>query len=187
MTVSVKQTSTARSHEELEAEHDELVHSAPSEDDSTERRVITIALDHSDCSRHAFNWAITNVIRPQTDLVILTHCRPTPTIHGPHNSIYIDFTEYMTRIDQEYRNESHSMLRQFAAILKKHNIPVEAIAMRGDPRTTLVRKAKELDSDLLVLGSRGLGAFKRTLLGSVSDYCAHHCHCPVVIVKQKDS
>jgi hypothetical protein len=33
------------------------------------------------------------------------------------------------------------------------------------------------------MGSRGLGALKRTFLGSVSDYCVHHCECPVAIVR----
>ncbi|KAG5457940.1 MAG: hypothetical protein BJ554DRAFT_1935, partial [Olpidium bornovanus] len=30
------------------------------------------------------------------------------------------------------------------------------------------------------MGSRGMGAIKRTLLGSVSDYCVHHLPIPVV-------
>lgn len=38
-------------------------------------------------------------------------------------------------------------------------------------------------AQLVVVGSRGQGAVRRTLLGSVSDYLVHHCHCPVLIVK----
>ncbi|KAG4968731.1 hypothetical protein JHK82_034438 [Glycine max] len=36
------------------------------------------------------------------------------------------------------------------------------------------------------MGSRGFGASKRAAkgrLGSVSDYCVHHCVCPVVVVR----
>lgn len=40
-------------------------------------------------------------------------------------------------------------------------------------------------ADLLVVGSRGLTGLRELALGSVSDYCAHHAHCPVVIVRQK--
>jgi nucleotide-binding universal stress UspA family protein len=39
------------------------------------------------------------------------------------------------------------------------------------------------DADLLVVGSRGHGAFADALLGSVSQHCAHHARCPVVIVR----
>ncbi|KAJ0018505.1 hypothetical protein Pint_09513 [Pistacia integerrima] len=36
------------------------------------------------------------------------------------------------------------------------------------------------------MGSHGYGFIKRALLGSVSDYCAKHVKCPVVIVKHRE-
>jgi nucleotide-binding universal stress UspA family protein len=56
--------------------------------------------------------------------------------------------------------------------------------VEGEPRTVLCSAAEKHRADLLVLGSHGYGAVKRALLGSVSDYCAHHAHCSVMIVKQ---
>jgi nucleotide-binding universal stress UspA family protein len=38
-------------------------------------------------------------------------------------------------------------------------------------------------ADLLVLGARGLGAFRQLLLGSVSQTCLHHADVPVAIVR----
>ncbi len=53
--------------------------------------------------------------------------------------------------------------------------------MRGDAREELVFKTDQLKPSMFVIGSRGLGAIKRAFLGSVSDYCVHHCKCPVIV------
>ncbi len=49
------------------------------------------------------------------------------------------------------------------------------------PAETLVEHSK--DADLLVVGSRGRGGFKSLMLGSVSQQCAQHAECPVVIIR----
>jgi nucleotide-binding universal stress UspA family protein len=58
-------------------------------------------------------------------------------------------------------------------------IAVEVRVLEGHPAPVLVEASK--GADLLVVGSRGHGEFVGMLIGSVSEYCAAHAHCPVVV------
>ena len=55
----------------------------------------------------------------------------------------------------------------------------------GDPAVEILAVAAEQASDLIMLGSRGRGTLKRTLLGSVSTKVVTHAHCAVLVAHQK--
>jgi nucleotide-binding universal stress UspA family protein len=58
---------------------------------------------------------------------------------------------------------------------------VRQVVVEGDAAPALIAASEH--ADLLVVGSRGHGAFAGTLLGSVSRHCVTHAACPVVIVR----
>jgi nucleotide-binding universal stress UspA family protein len=60
---------------------------------------------------------------------------------------------------------------------------VETHLRSGDPDKEIIRTAEGLGVGLIVIGSRGLGAISRTLIGSVSESVVRHAHCPVLIVR----
>lgn len=60
---------------------------------------------------------------------------------------------------------------------------VETSVLAGDYADEILEAAREHDVDILVIGSRGLGVLKSTLLGSVSQKVLHHADCSVVIVR----
>ena len=53
------------------------------------------------------------------------------------------------------------------------------------PADGIVQVAEETGADLVVMGSRGLGGFKRAFMGSVSDSVVRHAHCPVLVVRKE--
>jgi nucleotide-binding universal stress UspA family protein len=64
-------------------------------------------------------------------------------------------------------------------------IEIEKTLVEGRAASVLVSESR--DADLLVVGSRGHGGFAGLLLGSVSQECAAHAACPVVIVHERES
>ncbi|KAI9347470.1 hypothetical protein BD770DRAFT_349693 [Pilaira anomala] len=155
---------------------DELIHQ-----DTLHReldRVVAISID-IESAEYVYDWALNNFLNPKTDLVVFLNCR---TIDAPM-APYINPTGFIEELDDKKKKKSHMLLRQYADLLKPLGFAVRAIALAGDPKIEIVRKCHELSADVLILGSRELGKIKRALLGSVSDYCSHNCHCTIVIVK----
>ena len=60
------------------------------------------------------------------------------------------------------------------------SVPIFTEVINDNPSNVLVEASK--DADLLVVGGRGHGRVLGMLLGSVSDHCTNHSHCPVVVV-----
>lgn len=68
---------------------------------------------------------------------------------------------------------------------RAHAAEVRTVLLHGAPATVLVDASA--DRDLLVLGARGLNAFKSLLLGSTSNQAIHHARCPIAIIHNPDA
>lgn len=55
----------------------------------------------------------------------------------------------------------------------------------GSPETRILEAANTWDADVIIMGSRGIGGIRRTLLGSVTDHVVRHAvHTPVLVVHE---
>jgi nucleotide-binding universal stress UspA family protein len=64
-------------------------------------------------------------------------------------------------------------------------IVVMSKIVEGHPAPVLIKES--LGAELLVVGSRGHGEFFGMLIGSTSEHCVAHAHCPVVVFREKKS
>jgi nucleotide-binding universal stress UspA family protein len=77
-------------------------------------------------------------------------------------------------------------MQQAQAILKERGIAAESLAAMGEPATAIARLAEKHDVDLVVVGTRELGALQRLLGQSVSQEVSRKARCDVLIVHAGD-
>ncbi|GAB2298420.1 hypothetical protein Dimus_032485 [Dionaea muscipula] len=168
-------------------------------------RKIVVAIDESEESMYALSWCLNNLVSSNysdqhhpisspssasgADAVqlVLLYVKPPPP-----NSSSLDVSGYLFGNDvvgamEEYSRELvDSVMSRADAVFRKYNttkIMVERRVGSGDAKEVICRTVDKLRADILVMGTHNYGFFKRALLGSVSEYCAKHVKCPVVVVK----
>jgi nucleotide-binding universal stress UspA family protein len=62
-------------------------------------------------------------------------------------------------------------------------VETRTYAREGDPADAILDVAEEIDSDLIVVGNKGMTGAKRFLLGSVPNKVSHHAPCSVMIIR----
>lgn len=63
--------------------------------------------------------------------------------------------------NEEQRAASVELLKGCVERLREQQIACQAVALVGDPKEEIIRKVKEIRADVLLMGSRNLGAVKR--------------------------
>jgi nucleotide-binding universal stress UspA family protein len=85
---------------------------------------------------------------------------------------------------EQARSEARKFLEGRAEQLRLEGAKVVDTHLRtGEPDKEIIRLSEEIGATLIVMGSRGLGAVRRALMGSVSDSVVRHAHCPVLIMR----
>jgi nucleotide-binding universal stress UspA family protein len=85
-------------------------------------------------------------------------------------------------VEREQSSHGQEVLRSALAALAGAGVELDSTVLSGPPAETLAEAAAAPDVDLVVVGSRGQGAVKRMLLGSVSDRLVHICPRPILVV-----
>ena len=62
-------------------------------------------------------------------------------------------------------------------------VHVEYVLSEEDPVTAILRTAADFGCDLIVLGTHGVGGWKRLLVGSIAEEVVRRAACPVLVVK----
>ena len=136
-----------------------------------ERRIV-VGVDGSPPSDRALEWAIAEAQRSGASLHLVSAWM-FPMALG------YAFTTTVKEVRESAQDVIDRAMAKVGEVAPA--VPVSGETTEQSPAPALVAAAK--GADMLVVGSRGLGGFEGLLLGSVSQYCARHATCSVVVVR----
>ncbi|CAL4906141.1 unnamed protein product [Urochloa decumbens] len=149
--------------------------------------VMVVGIDDSDHSYYALEWTLNHFFAPgqpqQYRLVVLTAKPPASSVIGIAG---VGSAELLPTVEADLK-------RTVARVMEKAKMLCAEVAqvsdaryesMEGDARTVICEAVDRHHAEILVIGCHGYGKWKRAVLGSVSDYCTHHAHCSVMVVKR---
>ncbi|VDD75709.1 unnamed protein product [Mesocestoides corti] len=148
------------------------------------KRRVLLSVDCSESSSRAFEWYSNNFAKEGDGLLLVHVVEPVST--GINYGLVTKpalLTEDFNKHLQELVDEGRKLGKTYLQKCKGTGIQARFILHIGaKPGEHICHLAKELQIDSIVMGSRGIGKIRRTLLGSVTDYVIHHAGRPVVVI-----
>jgi nucleotide-binding universal stress UspA family protein len=145
---------------------------------------ILVPIDGSEYSFSAAQYAIDLSIKNASDLILLSVV-PSKILYGDSSGI---FGAVPATYFKKYKDEANKWFDKIIRKIKKERIDIKKV--KTDVITTpvsvvsaILEYAEKQDSDLIIVGTRGITGFKRMLLGSVASGIVTYAHCPVLVIR----
>ncbi len=137
---------------------------------------VVVGVDGSESSLRALRWAAAHATMMRVPLAVVT------AWNFPEHAAPLGIVAQVPWQD-ELLVQARAKLDEIVTATLGAERPelVEAEVIRGNAAAVLLEEAAT--TDLLVVGSKGRGAFSELLLGSVSERCVRHARCPVVVIR----
>ena len=141
---------------------------------------IVAATDGSEESLRAVDWAAREAVLRGAPLRIVSSAALLPRMMDRHDGPGL---EDVTDVLLDNRDRALAAAAARAAEVSP-DLLVDTDHLPGAPALAVTESGS--GALMLVVGSRGVGAFTALVLGSVSRYAATHAPCPVVVVRHTE-
>lgn len=150
--------------------------------ESATKHGILVCIDGSAASDAAVAWGTREALMRGLPITLL-HAVP-PVVSGwPAVRLYPDMPEWQKETGQHVLDQARKTLN---ANLGESTPPETCSAMVYSDVVPVLIDASE-DARMVVVGSQGLAALGRLLLGSVTTALLHHAHCPVAVIRSDEA
>lgn len=136
---------------------------------------ILLAVDGSDHALHATRKAaeLARCMKPVEFRLVVAYDSIPLYLGEPNMQVVIT----------NRKGEAEDILNTAVKELGELPCEIHTEIIEGDPASAIIEVAKVRQSDVIVMGSRGLGRLAGLLLGSTSQKVVSHAPCPVLIVR----
>ncbi|GLJ44520.1 hypothetical protein SUGI_0934740 [Cryptomeria japonica] len=157
------------------------------EQTQTKRVKILVAVDESQESIRACEWACKNLLASHTNIrqsykFILLHVRPP--VCASSGPAYILSSQVLHLMESAEAKTTQKVLKRALDVCNRYDVKAETRVVNGNPQERICEAAKKLGAHFIVVGTHGHGPFMRAIKGSVSDYCSRNATCPVIVVNK---
>jgi nucleotide-binding universal stress UspA family protein len=144
---------------------------------------IVCAVDFSDCSLHALNFAISLAQEADGRLTVVHVIELPPDVpREVHENVFASprsLREYIALAEEDARARLKNAIPESVLAY----CTVDTVLTTGKPYREILRIAEEQTSDLLVIGIHGRGAIDRLLFGSTAQHLVRLASCPVLTLR----
>ncbi|CAN6361232.1 unnamed protein product [Urochloa humidicola] len=152
------------------------------------KMTMVVGVDESEASFYALRWLLQHFFPPgqpsqqQLYRLVVVTAVPSATVGIAGPGALMDVRAF---VESDLKRAAQRVIDKAKDLCAQMQVSdAEFEALEGDARNVLCEAVERHHAEMLVVGSHGYGAIKRAVLGSVSDYCAHHADCTVMIVKK---
>lgn len=144
-------------------------------------KTILYATDFSESSDHAFQYAFSLAKQYQSKLAIIHVINEPVDLRG----FYVPHISF-DKLEEEIEQGALKMMEKFC----RENLPdygnYESYVVPGIPYDEIIKKADEIDADLIVMGTHGRAGLDHVLFGSTAEKVVRKSAVPVMTIRMNE-
>ncbi len=141
-------------------------------------RTILVPVDFSTPGREALAYAVAFAAQFDAKLLVL-HVVEMPYVGSGLGEIELP------PVEAEIREPVAENLARMVAEVVAGRLPAETLTRTGQPWFEITEAARELNVDLVIIGTHGYTGLKHVLMGSTAERVVRHAPCPVLVVRNR--
>jgi len=139
---------------------------------------ILIALDFSENSNYAFDYALTLAKQFEAELIVMHVINEPIDLRG----FYVPHISF-EQLEKEIEAGATGMMEKFCQEKMGDFRNYKTCIVNGIPYEEIIRKAKEVDASLIVLGTHGRTGLDHIIFGSTAERVVRSSPCPVLSIR----